>query len=331
MAHEISNIDKQQGIEQAWHGLTEVHEVIDINNNFLTSWDVESVPLYINNGKPTKLPYSIFRCTDDKSITIGEPFAGTYIPIKNSQFLEIIRDVIAGNGFTVSSIGSVCKRSKIFASVKLAEMEEFTVGNRTFKNYLNFLSSHDGSTPFYVNTSNICTVCNNTFTANLQEKQNGDNLSIKIKHTKNSVSKLDNIADIVDSAIGVAAEFKAAMETWEEIPVNAETAKRIYTGFVVPKSQEVSSTRSKNNISRMVELFHSGKGNKGENLSDVFNGLTDFYTHESAGDNRVKQYVSSEFADAMYKKQEFFSALSDNWEGLEKRGQMIVNNDLAMA
>ena len=320
----ISKIDKQQGIEQAWHGLTEVLSEINLEDNFLTSWDVEQANLFINAGKLVKLPFKIFRCTDDKSITIGKPFAETYIPIKNNQFLDIIKDAVKGNGFTVSSIGSVCERAKIFCSVKLAEMEEFTIGNRTFKNYLNFLSSHDGSSPFYVNTSNICTVCNNTFTANMLQDTEGDNLSIKVKHTKNSTTRLENLAEIVDAAIGVAAQFKAAMEKFTEIEVNKTQAERIYTGFIVP-SKELVSTRAKNSVNRMVELFQTGAGNKGENLSDVFNGLTDFYTHESAGGKDIqKQYISSEFGSAMSKKQEFFQALTTDFSTLEKRGERLM-------
>ena len=55
----ITELDKQQGTFQAWHGKTEVIEVIDLDspNCFLRAWDVIArvlcVPIF-GTGRKTK-------------------------------------------------------------------------------------------------------------------------------------------------------------------------------------------------------------------------------------------------------------------------------------
>ena len=63
----------------------------------------------------------------------------------------------------------------------------------------------------------------------------------------------------------------------------------------------------------MIELFKTGKGNKGENFADLFQGITDYYTHESAGGEDVqKQINSSEFGNAAAMKSFAYVLLGDD-------------------
>ena len=85
--------------------------------------------------------------------------------------------------------------------------------------------------------------------------------------------------------------------------VSQDHAKMIMYAFL---STAKLSTRVYNAVNESIfPLFVSGKGNKGENLADVFSAFTDYYTHESAGgDDKMKQFVSSEFGNGATKKQE---------------------------
>lgn len=308
MAHEITSIDKQQGTFQAWHGLTEIIENLSLRNNWLRQWDVTPRKMTLIDG--TETPYSMLVASDNPSIQIGVPFADSYTPITNAMFLDTLGESILGiDGLNLDSVGSVCGRGKIFASFKIAEGNR-TIGGRTFETYLNFGSSHDKSAPFWFNTSNICTVCANTFGMNLTAEKSKDGLAGKVRHTKNAAIGLGNVAGIIEKAMGAQAEFNAIFSALDSMPASEETANRAFAGFI-GKGEEMS-TRSANQVDRLTALFNTGKGNRGETMADVFSAVTDFYSHESSGgDDRMKQFVSSEFGSGAEKKSEFFSLLAD--------------------
>ena len=308
MAHEITSIDRQQGTFQAWHGLTQIIENLSLKNNWLRQWDVTPRKMTLIDG--TETPYSMLVASDNPSIQIGVPFADSYTPITNAMFLDVLGESILGiDGLNLDSVGSVCGRGKIFASFKIAEGNR-TIGNRTFETYLNFGSSHDKSAPFWFNTSNICTVCANTFGMNLTAEKSKDGLAGKVRHTKNAAIGLGNVAGIIEKAMGAQAEFNAIFSALDSMPASEEVANRAFAGFI-GKGEEMS-TRSANQVDRLTALFNTGKGNRGETMADVFSAVTDFYSHESSGgDDRMKQFVSSEFGAGAEKKSEFFSLLAD--------------------
>lgn len=308
MSHEITAIDKQQGTFQAWHGLTEIVTDLTLRNNWLRQWDVTPRKMTLIDGTTT--PYSMLVASDNANIQIGVPFADSYTPITNAMFLDVLGESILGiDGLNLDSVGSVCGRGKIFASFKIAEGNR-TIGKRTFETYLNFGSSHDKSAPFWFNTSNICTVCANTFRMNITAEKSKDGLAGRVRHTKNAAIGLGNVPAIIEAAMGAQAEFNAIFASLDSMPSNEENARQIFAGFI-GKGEEMS-TRAENTVSRLTSLFSTGKGNRGETLGDVFSAVTDYYSHESSGgDDKMKQFVSSEFGAGADKKDEFFSLLVD--------------------
>lgn len=310
MSHEITSIDKQQGTFQAWHGLTEIREDLTVRNNWLASWDVTARPLFIGDGVAT--PYSLLTATDDSNIQIGVPFTESYSVISNKMFLDVIEESLVGvDGVKLVSIGSVCGRNRTFASFEI-DAAKHKVGDREFKQFWTVLNSFDKSSVFADVFSNVCTVCNNTFRMNLAESGKGD----RVKHTKNAKRKLLDIPAKINAALGAANEFNKLFAQLEETPVKEDTAERIFAGFL--GGGEEMSTRTVNTVDRLVNLFKVGAGNRGETLGDVFSAVTDFYSHESSGgDDRMKQWVSSEFGAAADKKAEFLPLIANAGERIK--------------
>ena len=167
MAHGITNRDKQQGRHMGWHKLTEIDPDLNLKSNWLRDWDIQEVQLQTAEG--LEVPYKILTGTDDNKI-IGKPYAKTYTPVTNVQFLDMVQEAISGvKGAVVESVGSVCNRGRVFVSISIKGMDKFVVGKREFMDYLNFGNGHDQSCAVWANSSNICTVCNNTFTSNLDK------------------------------------------------------------------------------------------------------------------------------------------------------------------
>lgn len=303
----IGNVDKVQGIEQHWHGKTEVDANLNLIKCWLTDWDILKERLF--TGDMVETEYCQLVATDNPQILIGAPVhCETYQPISNKAFIETVSSAISDiSGAKVASVGSVCGRGRVFVSVKLAELEAFTAAGREHKAYLNFLNSHDQSCAFVVNTSNTCTVCNNTFSANLHSADKGA-VRIKLKHTKNVALRLENIPEIVDGFLGAQAIFKAQLDAFQARRIDSRKAQHLFAGFIGGDADSELSTRKVNQINRFTELFHTGKGNQGRDLSDAFNAVTDYYSHESSGgDNVQKQIVSSEYGSGQTAKARAFS------------------------
>ncbi len=281
-------------------------------------------------------PWSILSCTDDPSIRIGAPFnPATFRPLKNAEFLDLIEASVKDvSGVKVSSVMSCCDRGLVSVSLSLAGLEKFKVGNvREFESYLNFIKGHDKKNSIVANTSNVCGVCANTVTMNLAHQ--GEMVDCRVKQTKNVMAEIANIPEIIRAAIDTQAFFAQAFASFDGIAIRHSEAKALFTGallskdfspedvlkdgFEIPtrsnrKGQTIQdiSTRALNTVDRLLEIFHDdSKGNEGGTMADVFSAITDFYTHESAGgDDKWKQFVSSEFGSARGAKSEFFQLLT---------------------
>ncbi len=353
MAHRKFEHDKIETTMPTWHGLESRCEVITLENNWLRDWDLTPTPLFFQDSAPAMsveadddnqgAQWTLSRCTDNAKIQIGAPYnPATFRPISNGEFLSLVEQSISGTDHKIVSVGSVRNRGRVFLSIELQGMEKFKAGGREFSAFLNYGNGHDKSSVLWVNTSNICTVCDNTFSANLFEVENKrkdsqtdskDDLKIRVRHTKNAAMRFPAIAQIVDKAIGVQAEFALAMESAEKVSLNADSARKLFAGFVAPLEAEKLSTRAENTVDRLVMLFSHGNGNQGRNLGDAFHAVTDYYTHESAGgENKEKQFLSSEFGSAGQRKQDFFSLIRDDKKRtmseklaeISKRGESLL-------
>ncbi len=333
MSHEISEIDRQEGTSQAWHGLTIVSKIILLANCWLTKWDVTKKVLGVMGETFIPSEFCQLVCTDDDKIQIGKPVhCETYAVLSNRDFLAIVQDALNKiRGAVVASVGSVCRRSRIFVTVQVPEMETFMAAGREFKPFLNFLSSHDKSAPFTVILSTVCTVCNNTFGMNLIESGKGT-LKIVVKHTKEMQTALQDVPAIIDAFFASVQKFAEVMDSLAKIPCTAIEARNFFAGLLTEhkaESDEGFSTRTENQIDRLTVLFATGKGNLGANYSDVFSAVTDFYSHESAGgsENVEKQNESSEFGTGQTMKVFAFAVLQDD----KRIAKLIANGAKAIA
>ncbi len=316
----IEAMDIQEGLAQAWHGLTVINPNLSLEDNNLTKWELVSSPLFYasaEDGSPyVNSGFQILRCSDHPEHIIGYPFnPNSFKPISNAAFLKLVRDSISGTSHKVTSVGSVRNRGRVFVSIALNGMEAFKAAGRDFSAFLNFGNGHDKSSVLWVNTSNICTVCDNTFSANLFSVESanpsagGDDIKARVRHTKHSAMKLPALADLIDKAIGVQAEFRLAMDKLASVPVDAP--QPLFAGFLgrdIVDASKGLSTRTVNTSNRLVELFKSERqGNRGENMADAFSAITDYYSHESSGgDNKLRQIVSSEYGSGQNAKADFW-------------------------
>jgi hypothetical protein len=303
MSANILNRDTQVGIEMAWHKLTNVVPKIDRSNCGIV-YAMEKQPLFLPNGTPTE-HYGIVSSDDGQMI--GNPVKKNYKLISNERMFDLVESSMAGTSHEIVSIGSIGNREKVFCSIKLSE--NIVAGNRETENVLNVLWGHGGVFGVTARSGFTVVVCANTFAMAIGGKAE---FRLDCKHTGNADSKIANMAKAIDAHFGVTAEFKQAMDSLAGQPITKATARQVIAGFIVrdEKPEEVS-TRSANTINEIESLFNRGKGNKGNDLCDLFNGFTDYYSHASSGgDDRFKQFASSEFGSGNRAKGEAFDLLT---------------------
>jgi hypothetical protein len=313
MAHGITKRDRQEGRHMGWHKLTQINQKLDLRNNWLTQWDIQEVQLQTADG--LEVPFKILTGTDDNEY-IGKPFAGTYTPVTNKQFLDMIADAISGvKGAVVETVGSVCNRGRVFVSISIKGMEKFQIGDRTFNDFLNFGNGHDQTCAVWANSSNICTVCNNTFTMNLN---GGQDVKIKVKHSKDVALRLENIAEVIDAYAGTQAKFKAEFERLLNEPMKTDKAQSLFAGWMIRSTSQEGrdlGPKTLTKVNRLTELFESGAGNTGSNRADAFSAVTDFYTHEStrkSGQNTERQLFSSDYGLGRMAKTDFWNVIRND-------------------
>ena len=343
MADRIYQFDQQEGKEQAWHGKTVIRPDLTLDDNWLRTWDL--VPCKTKDfDTGDELPWVYLRCSDNPAIRIGQPYnPATFQPVNNADFLEMVKASISGTPHKVTSVGSLRNRGRVFVSIELNGMEKFKAAGRDFGAFLNFGNGHDKSSVLWVNTSNICTVCDNTFTFNLVSVENkvananpaDDTLNLRQRHTKNVKLRLPELATIIDKAVGVQAEFKLELDKLSEVSLTSDTAENLFAGFIgrnISKNDRAKglSTRSRNTVSRLGELFVQGAGNRGESYADAFSAITDYYSHESSGGTNVmRQVISSDYGAGNQAKQDFWRIVR-NPEGrlatVEIGTELLVNS-----
>jgi hypothetical protein len=338
MAHRIEEHDKQQGLTMAWHGLTEIKEDLSLDNNWLNAWDIQAQPLVLQQfaggdgisdpeSRIIETKFQILTATDDPSIVIGVPFADSYRPITNAEFLQLMKNATKDTGAKLISVGSVRNRGRVFASFEVEKLGEYKAGGRVFKPYINFGNGHDKSSALWANTSNIATVCDNTFSMNLNKVEEAAVEAVRQRHTKHVMLKLPELGAILNNAVKAQQDFAVAFEDLATRHVTGAVAERLLVGFIVEGDK--LSVRSKNIVARLMDLFRTGRGNHGESLADLFSAVTDYYTHENAGKNAARQFASSEFGTGAERKQSFFQILTNpiRLGKTEERGGKILRND----
>ena len=318
MSHDIKERDIQAGIAQAWHNLTTV--VDKVTRKIAMPFEARPHQLYYAEGLKQAtspddfVPANGYRLliADDDNLPIAEAYnAETYCPTTIGAFWDLIERGMGDTPYEVVSAGTVDNRRKLFASIKVSD--GFKIGEREFKDFITLQDSFDKSMSCQLRYSSICTVCHNTFKANLSA---GTKIS-SAKHSKGFEGKLEMMADALDAFAGTSAQFEAALREANEQKATEDEARAWIAGVDANGSAKKMNSSDVQRVARMTELFRRGKGNAGETRLDAFSGVTDFHTHESS--SRVTranaQWINSEFGSSQKAKEIALSSLNGAaWE-----------------
>lgn len=322
MSHGITQHDKVQSRVQGWHGLSEVKPDLSLQNSWMNEWDYKSERIMVN-GNPT--PFAILGVTDvalieKQPFTVGLPFAiDSFKPISNERLINELTKALEGTGVNLVSCGTVLSRGRQFFSFELPE--KFHAASRDFEAFLNIGNGNDKSSPLWVNSSNTATICLNTFNINMADAGK----IMEVKKTKYSECKINNLGYVIENALTLQREFCKELDVLAGTPCDEQTAREFFSGYLATNPSAPLTTRAINITEELVKLFKTGAGNNGSDWASTFNAGTDYYSHSSAGENKWKQFVSSEFGAGKTAKQELWEIITHKPKKFEmsKRKSMI--------
>lgn len=346
MSHEITNIDsllvpKGQAY-RTWHNLenTSPNEVItleevqelDIHPTVVTG----KVTAEINGEQvPLEGYKSLVAQTGSGKLHPLHIAKNGYSIIQNQTVWDTMTKALEGIDIAskVTCVGTLSGMRKYFISVAVGDDDGgFEVNGDKFFGNLNFVTSHDGTMAFRAFDSCLRVVCANTLNWSVEGDKNMD---FKMYHKGDVKPVAASLGKYINSVLRGREMFKEAMEKFHTIQVADSDIEKVVGGFFIQqayktgnKLSEGFTTRTRNTIEEISRLSRVGLGNSGDNLYDVFNGATEYYTTgEGVGKTTSagKRAYSSEFGTASERKVEFADyLLSGRYESkMEEAGKVL--------
>lgn len=238
----------------------------------------------------------------------------SYVPIPNRDLWEQMNNALKDIDAQITSAGTLESGKKFFISARLGKEDNFVVNGDKFLANLNFITSHDGSLAVECYDSILRVICSNTL--RWSREQAGD-IGFKVYHSKNANFAMKGLGDLVNAILAGRADFKNQMEYLASKNMTDNQAEKFLAGYFTsvsldPNAEENLSTRSRNAIESIIELFKVGLGNNGKNQFDFLNGVTEYYT---SGDgtgksgNKLNKMYKANFGKAADHKNAIANAL----------------------
>lgn len=288
MAHEIETVNGQARMvyagEVPWHGLgqqveKEITAAAAIKLAGL-DWKLEKQPIYLKSkveidnipvvGELIPNQLAIVRPEDKQIMGV---VTNAYELIQNSECFDFMDGIIGEGQAVYHTAGSLFGGRIIFLTVKLPY--DATVGPDKIQKYILLSSSHDGSQALSVRWTPVRTVCANT----LEFAKSNCSQTFKIRHRRNyreKVAEARRVLQLTDAYYAqMEKEFNKLLDTQF---TNGQMIE--FTEKLLPTEGNVS-TQTKNKRNRLVELFHTGKGNAAvaNTRWAAYNSVTEYVDH----------------------------------------------------
>lgn len=292
----------------AWHGLGTV--IPAERAKFMTmaefigaaglNWQVQKLPLYvpkvpsvqIGNGEDVRkfdIPadaqgklatdcYGVFRDSDWKCLgSVGD----RYTPLQNADAFAWFQPWVESGQVLLETAGSLYGGAVVWVMARLNQDEDEILPEDFVRRYILLSTSHDGSQAIYAGFTDIRTVCANTLA--MAKKSKASKL-LRCKHTEKHGEALARIRKAMDLA---NQEFIATAADYRKLAacrINRDDLIK-YVKIVLGADENDDddiSTRTSNQIDRIVHLHDNGKGAemaKGT-LWGAYNAVTEWLSYE---------------------------------------------------
>jgi phage/plasmid-like protein (TIGR03299 family) len=262
MAHEV---EQMLYVGQTpWHGLgTRFIEAPTLEQAIVAAgldWTVSTEPVFSQAGE-TLPALATRRSSDGRILGVVGP---NYTPLQNLDAFKFFHPFLEMNEAQIETAGSLRMGQKVFvlAKLKLDPME--IVKGDAVEKYVLLSNSHDGTLAVRIGFTGVRVVCANTMA--MAHNSNASKL-IRVRHSKNVVSNLENIRETMNLA---NAEFEATAAQYRALAskeINqADLEKYVKLVFNTNKKLaeaegDVANLNNKRLMNAITPLFEKGRGN----------------------------------------------------------------------
>lgn len=307
MGHELLDDTMFYVGKTPWHNLgtslpnpPTIYEALEHGN---LNWKVKKVPTYYSKDADAN---TWFRSGADLPtgyfVTIRKDQTGNWYPLGHvSERYEVLQNkdafepfkVLLDKGYTLETAGSIENGKRVWILAK--RPSSHMVGDDKVEQYAVLMNSHDGTTPVFLQPTDIRVVCKNTLDWALS---NHKNMRFSIKHTTGVKDRLEEVSKILKEADGYWAKAHDIMNMMHDHKINPKQAE-VYFEAVIPFLRNRGMT-GKNEFgiahrdmatpvfNQLNHNFKFGMGNKGETLWDAYNAVTEYYDHQKSYKDWVK-------------------------------------------
>ena len=251
-------------------------------------WRVEKHPLFLSNGEEIK-DKAIVR--NDNGTVLGV-VSDKWTPYQNEDAFRWFEPFVDSNEVEFSTAGAFKQGRITWILARLnRDNSEIAAGDEVAK-YLLLSNSHDGKLAVRVGFTPIRIVCINTLHS--AHKASASKL-LRVNHSQHVKRNVTDIREIINTA---NADFEATAEQYRFLASRQVSRSDLesYVKIVLGKEgieRDDISTRTKNQMAKIVALFDEGRGNKNPAIAGswwaAYNGVTEWLSYErgNSNDNRM--------------------------------------------
>lgn len=257
---------------------------------FQLNWDVGLRPLFtqVSNEHGSEIlenHKAVVRLDTNKPLSV---VGNRYVPTQNSnaEVGSLMDIVVKELGGKYTSGGSFHSGGKVYMQIELPDSIRVKQTDDIIKKYLLYSNSHDGSSQIALGNVMKRVVCLNTFYMATAEVPS----EYRIRHTSNSETRLKEIKDIILQTLNYYKEVEIKVNWLADqkfTDLQMDLALRKVFDVDVGLPLEDISTRTRNNLESVKDLFQSGVNQAGfyGTAWASLNAFTEFSNHSKTVKN----------------------------------------------
>jgi phage/plasmid-like protein (TIGR03299 family) len=274
-----ANVDVYMGRLPAWHNLgTVIGEYFNIERIMADgglNFDVEKRQLEYQMNPVDA--WGIFR-TDNNAFlgTVG----AEYTPIQHTEGFQFL-DLLVGevNGAHYETAGSLGKGETIWGLVDLGIKSGIANTQDESNNYLLFRTGHIGNFTFSFHGTRTRVVCQNTLMLALAENRS----TFTIRHTTNYRDRIEQAKMLIQNFNSTVNTIDEKMAFLAGRVIEKDNMINILDELFPADAEGNRSTRSRNNIERILNLYQSNDGDAIPQIRgtayNLLNACTEYTDH----------------------------------------------------
>jgi len=230
---------------------------------------------------------------DDNKKCLGT-VGNIYEIINNSEAFAFFDSIVGDNKASYKKYQEFNGGKKVCITARFNEKQAVNVGDEV-GNQIQLINSFDGSTSFKVILSVLRLVCTNGMVSNSKEH------IISIRHSKSKDQRMQQAFQVLGKSQKSFEIFMDNARQMAQKSIDVNMVDTFINELLSIDPEKDISTKKQNAFDAINELVYTGKGNKGESVWDLYNGVTEYYDHV-VGSNSDARVKSSMFSNGFKQK-----------------------------